>query len=207
MARFHTSDTHMGHARIAEFVGRPWLGQPIEAMNEALIAAWNAVVSPADEVIHYGDLALGVLTDSLAAVARLNGRKFLIPGNHDRVFSGNPQRDRFRAAYEDAGFTILPEQIDLTLRDEVTGETIPALGCHFPYLGDSHDTDRYATLRPLDAGLPLVHGHVHEKWLVATSLVSGARMVNVGVDAPGVGFRPLAEQTVVDLLLGRITTL
>lgn len=206
MARFHTSDTHVGHARISEFCNRPWLDRPIEAMNEGLIAAWNAVVSPDDTVIHYGDLALGNFVESMAACARLNGDKYLVPGNHDRVFSGDRRADRFRATYQDAGFTILDEQITLHLHDEVTGDTIEALGCHFPYVGDSHEGDRYADLRPIDTGLPLVHGHVHDVFLRGMS-PRGTVMVNVGCDAPGTAYAPLSEQQVVDLILGRITSL
>src|SRR3954447_21806554 len=115
--RFHTSDSHFGHLRIAEFCNRPWLGMPIEAMNEGLVKAWNSVVSPEDTVYHYGDLALGNFVESMALMPLLNGNKYLIPGNHDRVFSGDKRADKFRAAYQAAGFTILDEQITLDLHD------------------------------------------------------------------------------------------
>jgi calcineurin-like phosphoesterase family protein len=205
---FYTSDTHMGHLRICQFCNRPWLGMPIEVMNEDLIARHNAIVSPEDKVIHFGDAALGNFVESMAALARMNGDKYLVPGNHDRCFSGDKRAAKFRAVYEDAGFTILDEVIDLTLTDQVTGDTIQALGSHFPYDGDSHGEDRYTAYRPIDNGLPIVHGHVHDAWLRKIS-PEGSVQVNVGIDAPATNrsYAPLAEQTVVDLLLGRITDL
>ena len=36
--------------------------------------------------------------------------------------------------------------------------------CHFPYVGDSGDRDRYVEHRPPDRGEWLLHGHVHDKW-------------------------------------------
>lgn len=65
---------------------------------------------------------------------------------------------------------------------------------HFPYYGDSHDQDRYGEFRPVDRGLWLVHGHVHEKWRQM------GRMINVGVDAWG-GF-PIAEERLLELIAG-----
>lgn len=210
-ADFYISDSHWGHLRISEMVDRPWVGMPIQVMNEALIEAWNAVVPEGARVIHFGDVALGTFAESIECIRRLNGDKYLVPGNHDRVFSGEkPARiERFRPVYEEVGFTILDEVIDLTLHDQVTGQDIQALGSHFPYDGDSHGEDRYTTYRPIDNGLPIVHGHVHDAWLVRASVGTGTSMVNVGVDAPATNrsYAPLAEQTVVDLLLGRITDL
>ena len=37
---------------------------------------------------------------------------------------------------------------------------------HFPYLGpkDGEYRDRFDAYRPVNDGLPLVHGHVHSAW-------------------------------------------
>lgn len=53
-------------------------------MNEALIARWNALVTPEDTVWHLGDFAVRLGAAAAAAIlARLNGSKHLIAGNND----------------------------------------------------------------------------------------------------------------------------
>jgi len=51
-------------------------------MNESLILRWNTCVAPQDVVLHLGDVGFnyGRLFN---IVARLNGRKLLVRGNHD----------------------------------------------------------------------------------------------------------------------------
>ena len=80
MATFFTSDSHFGDHRVLNLYKRPFAGVP--EMDEAMVAAWNAVVGPADEVWHLGDFAR---TKALARtlLARLNGEKHLVVGNND----------------------------------------------------------------------------------------------------------------------------
>lgn len=80
MALFFTSDTHFGHARIIELCKRPF--ESVEAMDETIIANWNAVVGPRDEVWHLGDFSYSRV-NAQGIFDRLNGRKSLIVGNHD----------------------------------------------------------------------------------------------------------------------------
>ena len=78
---YFTSDTHFGHANIIRFCQRPF--QDVEAMNEALIANWNQVVGADDIVFHLGDFCIGGSAQWTNALTRLNGKKYLIVGNHD----------------------------------------------------------------------------------------------------------------------------
>jgi len=80
---FVISDTHSSHARIIELAGRPFTS--VEEMDAELIRCWNETVAPDDIVLHLGDLALGPIAESLPLTAQLHGRRFLVPGNHDRV--------------------------------------------------------------------------------------------------------------------------
>ena len=48
MARFWTSDLHLGHANIIRYCRRPFAD--VDAMNEALIERWNDTVADGDEV-------------------------------------------------------------------------------------------------------------------------------------------------------------
>lgn len=82
---FLISDTHFGHIGVTKFLRndgsklRPW--DSIEEMDEALVANWNRVVGPKDKVYHLGDVVIN--RKHLKTLARLNGDKVLIRGNHD----------------------------------------------------------------------------------------------------------------------------
>lgn len=153
-----TSDTHFGHARISELADRPFA--TVDEMNTELIRRWNDTVGPRDMVLHLGDVAFGLIVDSLLLTAQLNGRKFLVPGNHDRVSPATQSRraiERFTPLYEQAGWIILPEVIEGTRR----GTRV--LASHYPYSGDTQDADRHTSHRPVDRGIPLLHGHTHDR--------------------------------------------
>ncbi len=56
----------------------------LEEMHEYMINKWNSRVRPGDEVMILGDFSIGKGTETNEILARLNGRKFLIVGNHDK---------------------------------------------------------------------------------------------------------------------------
>lgn len=76
-----TADTHLGHANIIRYCARPFASTA--EMDSVLIANWNAVVAPDDEVWHLGDFAHRGARSPDDYLRRLNGRKHLIHGNHD----------------------------------------------------------------------------------------------------------------------------
>lgn len=170
---FFTSDLHLGHERIVELCGRPFANT--QEMNETLIQNWNMVVRPTDSVWVLGDVALGKIRESLALVKRLNGNKLLVPGNHDRCWSGHQRiRPVDREIYQEVGFTIYPEQV------WISHLILPHTRlCHMPYVGDSHPSEeRYKNHRPIQKydDEILIHGHVHNSWKIREN------MINVGVD-------------------------
>jgi calcineurin-like phosphoesterase family protein len=82
---FFISDTHFGHANILNFL-RPDGSHlrrfsSVAEMDEHIISKWNAVVRPFDKVYHLGDVSM--LKAGIATVARCNGQKRLLRGNHD----------------------------------------------------------------------------------------------------------------------------
>lgn len=186
--RFFSSDLHIGHARINELAQRPF--SSVEEMDQAIVDRWNAVVSTRDTVYVLGDVALGKIELSLARVSQLNGYKILVPGNHDRVFSGNrePHRLRFWPVYGQVFSMIWPEQVRFLMR---SGRVVRL--CHYPSQGDSREFDRYVTLRPPDDGVPLLHGHTHSH-----EKISGPRSFHVGVDAHD--FTPVSEKEIEEWL-------
>ena len=58
----------------------------VEAMNEFMIDQWNKKVRRNDEVVILGDFAIGKGPAVNELLEKLNGRKFLIIGNHDKMF-------------------------------------------------------------------------------------------------------------------------
>ena len=97
-AVFLVSDTHFGHAGVCRFTRndgctplRPW--DSADQMDEDMIQAWNDRVRPNDKVYHLGDCVIN--RKALKTLARLNGDKVLIRGNHD-IFRDDEYRTYFR---------------------------------------------------------------------------------------------------------------
>ena len=97
-AVFLVSDTHFGHSGVCRFMRndgvtklRPW--DTPEEMDEEMIRRWNDTVRPTDKVYHLGDVVIN--RRALPTLARLNGDKVLIRGNHD-IFRDDEYRQYFR---------------------------------------------------------------------------------------------------------------
>jgi calcineurin-like phosphoesterase family protein len=73
------SDTHFFHENIGRYCNRP------ENWQELIINNWNNLISQKDTVFHLGDFALGKKVNFELLTGILNGRLFLIQGNHDRL--------------------------------------------------------------------------------------------------------------------------
>lgn len=82
---YFTSDLHLGHENILRFANRPF--GSVEEMNRTLIANYNALVREEDTVYILGDLTYRIpLTEAEPLIAKLNGKKHLIKGNHDKNY-------------------------------------------------------------------------------------------------------------------------
>lgn len=87
--KFYISDTHFGHERLLGM--QPRLFDTIEHHDEHMIQRWNAVVRENDIVFHLGDFAFSLKekADRIKWIfSRLNGRKYLVIGNHDVTKQG-----------------------------------------------------------------------------------------------------------------------
>lgn len=78
---YFTADHHFGHANIIKFNNRPF--RDVDDMNEKLIQRWNDTVPSGGIVFHLGDFCLGSSAMAMDILERLNGRIYLILGNHD----------------------------------------------------------------------------------------------------------------------------
>lgn len=79
-----TSDLHLYHK---SFIYEPRGFHSAEEMNAAIENNWNEIVTDNDDVYILGDLIFkgesNTLSDAMAIVGRLKGKKHLILGNHD----------------------------------------------------------------------------------------------------------------------------
>lgn len=197
--RYFTSDWHFSHANVIRYCNRPFTD--VHEMNKALTSLWNDTVKPDDTVYFLGDFAMNKNLVTVIA-PKLNGRKILVPGNHDGCFKVPPKvptdkrcveatalRDiKMENLYKEAGFESIHQTLLLQLKDGTT-----VLMSHLPYQsvdGDKYDT-RYHSLKPKDEGLVLLHGHLHNKY------IKMGRMIDVGIDG---GMCLLSEDDVIALI-------
>ena len=114
---FFTSDTHFNHANIIKFCNRPF--KDVEQMNEVMITNWNNAISKDDTVFHLGDFCLGGAAEWTKILDRLNGKIYLIMGNHDLK---NIRQ----------GFISRFEHVAMQMRIEIGKKRIYL--CHYPFL-------------------------------------------------------------------------
>lgn len=156
---FLTSDTHFGHDQ--PFLWGPrGFGSSIEH-DEAIIANWNEVVKPEDDVYVLGDLMLNDTEHGLTCVRRLNGHLHLIRGNHDS--------DLRWAAY-----TELPNVVELCgWAHVIRYRKIHFYLSHFPTLTANYDDE------PLYKKIVNIcgHGHTPDKFVdMGRSLIYHAEL-------------------------------
>jgi Predicted phosphoesterase or phosphohydrolase len=81
---FFIGDTHFTHKKIFTFEPEARKFNSVEEHDETLIERWNSVVTKNDTVWHLGDVLFS--GHSFPLLARLNGKKKLVLGNHDAAF-------------------------------------------------------------------------------------------------------------------------
>lgn len=118
MNTFFTADTHFGHGNIIKYCNRPFTSA--KEHDEALIANWNSMVNKNDHVYHLGDFAFGSPQWCRSIRDKLNGKIFLIEGNHDKALR--------KAIYSD-GFEWVK---DLHFyKSQFKGQKIEIVLCHY----------------------------------------------------------------------------
>lgn len=137
-----TSDTHFGHQNILRFCERPFVS--IEEMDNTIIERWNLKVGKDDIVFHLGDFAFATNKRWQELISLLNGKIYLILGNHDIT--------RWPGTYTMQLFDRVENQMMLKIDNKYK-----VYLNHFPFL--CYD----GTYRnPEDCTIQL-HGHVHER--------------------------------------------
>lgn len=84
MARqLYIGDWHYDHKNIIHFDNRPF--SSIEEMDNELVDRWNDAVSKEDTVNILGDMFWCKTSEAINVLDKLNGKKILIRGNHDKT--------------------------------------------------------------------------------------------------------------------------
>lgn len=94
MNTFFTADLHFDHANIIEYENRPF--SSVEEMNQELIERWNNKVEKDSNVYILGDFCLTNRGERIKEILnQLNGNKFLVRGNHDKIVDKKWVREQF----------------------------------------------------------------------------------------------------------------
>ena len=181
MKRFYISDWHYGHKNILSLDNRPF--KNVEEMNTELVRRWNAVVGKDDIVYILGDMFWCKATEAIAVLEQLNGRKFLIKGNHDRCHD-----NKFAKHFE-----------KITEYMEIKDGDKDIVLCHYPivcfknhYYGWYH-----------------LYGHVHssfeynmmeqDKYVMETLYDKPCNMYNVGAMMPYIDYTPRTLEEIINV--------
>jgi calcineurin-like phosphoesterase family protein len=162
---FYHSDWHFNHTFVAGTRGFT----TAEEHDEWLIDNINSTITKRDHLWVLGDVFSGSVTEGLKQIARVQGIKHLVLGNHDAAHPLHKQsHSKMRRFLE------VFESVHLHEQHTIAGNKVNL--SHLPYGGDHYDADRYTQWRLRDEGLWLLNGHVHHAWAV------NGRQINVGVD-------------------------
>ena len=81
--RYYIADPHFFHGNLNTKMDYRGFAD-VEEMNGYMLQKWNAKVRKNDEVVILGDLSWGKAEETNELLGKLNGRLYLIQGNHDR---------------------------------------------------------------------------------------------------------------------------
>ena len=175
MYNFYYSDPHFAHRNIIEYCDRPF--ESVEHQIEEFIRRYNEKVGVDDLVLWLGDCFFGKSDTNI--LSRLNGRKELLRGNHDKCWTDTK--------FVKCGFEKVHRESFVDVIEEFSVRY-----SHYPYVGATSDV-RYLDRRLLrEEGVTLIHGHTHSKEKFSL------QAVHVGVDAWD--YAPASKTEVLELL-------
>lgn len=142
--RFYIADLHFFHAAMNNRMDKRGFSN-VEDMNEYMMVKWNKKVRKNDEVVIIGDLSWGNAEETNALLKRLNGRLYLIQGNHDR-FLTNKEMDTSRFIW------IKPYE-------ELSDNKRKVVLCHYPIMcyNGQYRLDENGNPKTY-----MLYGHVHD---------------------------------------------
>ncbi len=171
---YFIADTHFGHENIIKLCSRPF--SLLKEMDEELIARWNARVNGGDTVYILGDI-LWETCNPEDFLPRLNGKKILIAGNHDK---------KWLKKYGGQFF----EEVTFFKEIRLDGKDITL--CHYPLV--EWDGCRKEGSKKLGWH---IYGHIHNNYLPEyRNLFLSSHALNAGADITD--FAPAAFEELVE---------
>lgn len=154
---FFTADIHFDHKNIIKLSNRPFSN--VQEMNFELIENWNNTVKENDDIFILGDFLFGENSERASQLLNmLNGRKYLIKGNHDKYLKKN---------FNEELFEWIKDYYDLRYKKR------HFILFHYPIL----EWDKF-----FNESIHL-YGHVHNMWQDEfKNIYNGKKALNVGVD-------------------------
>lgn len=142
--RYYIADPHFFHGALNTKMDRRGF-ESVEAMNEYMLRQWNRKVRKNDEVVILGDLSWGKAEETNELLERLNGRLYLIQGNHDR-FLKNKDYNAGRFVW------IKPYE-------ELQDNKRKVILCHYPIMCYN---GQYRVDEKGNPKVYMLYGHVHD---------------------------------------------
>src|SRR5690606_22691997 len=167
---------HMGHNNIIRYSNRPF--NNVDEMNKTLIKNWNQCVKPNDEIYHLGDFAFVQKDKQKELLKKLNGKKHMILGNHDKVLRNH-------------GSEFISEGLVESIQDYKEIDYNKTKFVLFHYGMRVWNKSHYGSI--------MLYGHSHG------TLPSYGRSVDVGVDCREITeeYRPVSIEEVIEYMKNR----
>lgn len=142
--RYYIADLHFYHSAMNDKMDRRGF-ESVEKMNEYMVKKWNGKVRKNDEVVVLGDLSWGTAEQTNEILRRLQGRLYLITGNHDWLVK--------KAGMDVHRFVWIKPY------EEMSDNKRKVILCHYPIIcyNGQYSLD--------EAGNPktyMLYGHVHD---------------------------------------------
>lgn len=142
--RYYIADLHFFHAAMNDSMDHRGFSS-VEDMNEYMVMKWNKKVRRNDEVVILGDLSWGSAEETNTLLKRLNGKLYLIQGNHDHfVFRRKMDLSRF---------------IWVKPYEEISDNRRKVVLCHYPIIcyNGQYRLDKEGKPKTY-----MLYGHVHD---------------------------------------------
>ena len=189
MARYFTSDLHLGSSLINKYAHRPFASAQ-DALHQLYKGIYDTCKAE-DILIHVGDFMLsgadrhgaeedhGLSMSLQDYLTEINPRIILLAGNHDDGHS----------------FEADAKSLTLNLNQNYYNVTVghyPSVHENYRYIGNNNR-------RSCKHGVHIhLCGHVHDKWLLNFDAEKMVLNVNVGVDVWG--YKPVRDSEITELL-------
>mgnify|MGYP001580027515 FL=1 len=188
---YHTSDLHLFHDNSKVYEPRGYTSA--QEMSEGVMDVLFSTLKSGDRLINYGDNAIeGTWKQGLSQMKALRAMGVTLElriGNHERIFPGKRDSHVYFREYAEVF-----DNIQLFQRARLDG--VQYIQSHMPYWPNDRHEARLRQYRPVDDGLPIVHGHTH-----SPNVHDWERHMSVCWDAWG---RPVTHGEILDWLRSQV---